>query len=89
MCKLLLTVIGHVLARVAFDDTSAQSHDQGGPDGNSTHSQSPTNHRSPHALRHAVNTVFSQYVEPMIRNVTTKLANHLAEQVSFFTLFSI
>lgn len=80
MCKLLLTVIGHVLARVACEDATPQSHDQGGPDGNSTHSQSPTNHRSPIAVRQAVNTVFNQYVEPMIRNVAVKLANHLAEQ---------
>ncbi|KAL0281150.1 UNVERIFIED_CONTAM: hypothetical protein PYX00_002224 [Menopon gallinae] len=80
MCKLLLTIIGQVLARVVFEDNAIQPHDQGGPEGNPS-IQNPTNHRSPHALRHAVNIVFNQRVELMMRNVSIKLASHIAEQV--------
>lgn len=89
MCKLLLTVIGHVLARwLAFDESTNQPLEQGGPDSNSVPSQSPTNHRSPLALRHAVNTIFNQGMEPMIRNVAMKLASHLAEEVGVIFLWA-
>lgn len=81
MCKLLLTVIGHVLGRVSFDDTS-QTHDQGGPDGNSGSIQSPSNRTSPIGLLRTVTCVFNQGVELMIRSVAKKLAAYIDEQVS-------
>lgn len=81
MCKLLLTIIGQVLARVVFEDNAMQPHDQGGPEGNPGMVQNPANHRSPLALRRAVDIVFNQRVELMMRNVSIKLANHIAEQV--------
>lgn len=81
MCKLLLTVIGHVLGRVPFDDTS-QSQEQGGPDGNCGNTQSPTRRNSPIGLLRTINCVFNQGVELMIRSVAKKLAAYIDEQVS-------
>ena len=80
MCKLLLTVIGHVLGRVPFDDSS-QPHDQGGSDGNPINSHCPTSHASPSGLLRTLNSVFNQGVELMIRNVAKKLAAYIDEQV--------
>ncbi|KAK6644525.1 hypothetical protein RUM43_000792 [Polyplax serrata] len=79
MCKLLLTVIGHVLGRVPFDDTS-QSQEQGGPDGNCGNTQSPTRRNSPIGLLRTINCVFNQGVELMIRSVAKKLAAYIDEQ---------
>lgn len=87
MCKLLLIVIGHVLGRVPFDDTS-QTHDQGGPDGNCG-SHSPVNRISPLGIFRSVNCVFSQGVELMIRNVAKKLAAYIDDQVSRTQIFAL
>jgi ubiquitin carboxyl-terminal hydrolase 9/24 len=104
MCKLLLTVIGHVMARVVDEPqpSSAQQTECGSPDGNglanlgssSNSSNSvPTvnSSRSPVAvLRQALHSIPNQNTEYMLRSVASKLAQNLAEQVSgsVFAFFS-
>lgn len=96
MCKLLLTVIGHVMARVVDDPQPSplQQNECGGPDGNglgnlglfsNSNSAAPTinSPRSPVAvLRQALHSIPNQNTEYMLRSVASKLAQSLAEQVS-------
>jgi hypothetical protein len=96
MCKLLLTVIGHVMARVVDDPQPSppQQNECGGPDGNglgnlslcsSSNTAMPTLNslRSPVAvLRQALHSIPNQNTEYMLRSVASKLAQNLAEQVS-------
>jgi hypothetical protein len=96
MCKLLLTVIGHVMARVVDDPQPSppQQNECGGPDGNGlgnlslcsiSNASTPTvnSPRSPVAvLRQALHSIPNQNTEYMLRSVASKLAQNLAEQVS-------
>lgn len=102
MCKLLLTVIGHVMARVVDDPQPSppQQNECGGPDGNglgnlglfsSSNTSTPTinSPRSPVAvLRQALHSIPNQNTEYMLRSVASKLAQNLAEQVSRSVLLS-
>ena len=95
MCKLLLTVIGHVMARVVDDPQPSppQQTECGAPDGNgggnlvlttSNSNSTPTSNspRSPVAvLRQALHSIPNQHTEYMLRSVASKLAQNLAEQV--------
>lgn len=95
MCKLLLTVIGHVMACVVDDPQQSppQQTDCGAPDGNgsgnlglcfsSTNSApASSSPRSPVAvLRQALHSIPNQNTEYMLRSVASKLAQNLAEQV--------
>ncbi|XP_023706840.1 probable ubiquitin carboxyl-terminal hydrolase FAF-X isoform X1 [Cryptotermes secundus] len=95
MCKLLLTVIGHVMARVVDDPQPSppQQNECGGPDGNglgnlglfsSSNTSTPTinSPRSPVAvLRQALHSIPNQNTEYMLRSVASKLAQNLAEQL--------
>nr|CAD7397023.1 unnamed protein product [Timema cristinae] len=76
ICKLLLTVIGHVMSRVTEDPQSSppQHIECGAPDGNLP--------LSPVAvLRNALHSIPSQNTEYMLRSVALKLAQGLAEQI--------
>ena len=94
MCKLLLTVIGHVMARVVDDpQPSPQQTECGTPDGNGLANLGPSSNstnsvptvsspRSPVAvLRQALHSIPNQNTEYMLRSVASKLAQNLAEQV--------
>ncbi|CAG2066815.1 unnamed protein product, partial [Timema podura] len=75
ICKLLLTVIGHVMSRVTEDPQSSppQHIECGAPDGNLP--------MSPVAvLRNALHSIPSQNTEYMLRSVALKLAQGMAEQ---------
>nr|CAD7589819.1 unnamed protein product [Timema genevievae] len=76
ICKLLLTVIGHVMSRVTEDPQSSppQHIECGAPDGNLP--------MSPVAvLRNALHSIPSQNTEYMLRSVALKLAQGMAEQI--------
>lgn len=101
MCKLLLTVIGHVMARVVDDPQPSppQQTECGTPDGNglgpssnSTNSvPTVSSPRSPiGVLRQALHSIPNQNTEYMLRSVASKLAQNLAEQVgsSVFAIIS-
>jgi len=95
MCKLLLTVIGHVMARVVDDPQPSppQQTECGTPDGNGLANLGPSSSstnsvptvsspRSPVAvLRQALHSIPNQNTEYMLRSVASKLAQNLAEQV--------
>jgi ubiquitin carboxyl-terminal hydrolase 9/24 len=94
MCKLLLTVIGHVMACVMDDPQQLppQQTDCGAPNVNgcgdlglcfsSTNSVPTSSSRSPVAvLRQALHSIPNQNTEYMLRSVASKLAQNLAEQV--------
>nr|CAD7574966.1 unnamed protein product [Timema californicum] len=76
ICKLLLTVIGHVMSRVTEDPQSSppQHIECGAPDGNVP--MSPVT-----VLRNALHSIPSQNTEYMLRSVALKLAQGLAEQI--------
>lgn len=96
MCKLLLTVIGDVMACVMDDphQSPPQQTDCGAPDGTgsgnlgvcfSSSNSTPISNspRSPVAvLRQALHSIPNQNTEYMLRSVASKLAQNLAEQVS-------
>ena len=95
MCKLLLTVIGHVMARVVDDPQPSppQQTEGGTPDGSGLANLGPSSNsinsvptvsspRSPVAvLRQALHSIPNQNTEYMLRSVASKLAQNLAEQV--------
>ncbi|PSN47507.1 putative ubiquitin carboxyl-terminal hydrolase FAF-X [Blattella germanica] len=102
MCKLLLTVIGHVMARVVDDPQPSppQQNECGAPDGNgggnlvltSNSNSTPTSNspRSPVAvLRQALHSIPNQNTEYMLRSVASKLAQNLAEQALAWELPNI
>lgn len=77
--KLLLTVIGHVMAQVGEDSlTNPEGHDL------------PTAHRGPIAvLRQALHSIPNPNTEHVLRNVANKLAHSIADLVSNSFLFSL
>ncbi|KAJ4427081.1 hypothetical protein ANN_24696 [Periplaneta americana] len=95
MCKLLLTVIGHVMARVVDDPqpSPSQQTECGTLDGNGTgnlglscsSSNSAPISNSPRSpvsvLRQALHSIPNQNTEYMLRSVASKLAQNLAEQI--------
>ncbi|XP_034939757.1 probable ubiquitin carboxyl-terminal hydrolase FAF-X isoform X2 [Chelonus insularis] len=76
LCKLLLTVIGNVMACVLDDMQQHQNENHEG------HHQNFHNNRGMIAvLKQALNSVPNQSTEYMLRSVATKLAHHLANKI--------
>lgn len=76
MCKLLLTVIGYVMARVAEDPPAPPPSEGGAVD-------APPTRSAVLQLRQALHSIPNQNTEYMLRSVAVKLAQSLAEQVSW------
>ncbi|XP_063224287.1 probable ubiquitin carboxyl-terminal hydrolase FAF-X isoform X9 [Bacillus rossius redtenbacheri] len=81
MCKLLLTVIGHVMARVVVEDPQGSALLRSAEGGVLDPGAGAGLPRAPAAvLRQALHSIPSQSTEYMLRNVALKLASGLADQ---------
>ncbi|KAK7872586.1 hypothetical protein R5R35_013810 [Gryllus longicercus] len=90
MCKLLLTVVGQVMARVVDEPTPLMvppmhSCPEGASDGNGSMTSGGSPLGGPRSsisvLRQAFHSIPNQSTEYMLRNVAAKLAQALAEQM--------